>query len=129
MSASSESRREKVITLASAREFRAATRLQCAPDSQAHVLVPPRGFQQKAFVRDISTRGVGLLVTRPLQVGDRLALRLGTPGKPACRVVPARVVHCAPYQGPWWLAGCQLTRPLTEEEVGDLVGEWPGPWL
>jgi hypothetical protein len=111
----------EVIAPASGRQFRAFPRVACPPDFQARFLIRPNFCPQKAFVGDISVGGVALLSPRPLAAGTLLAVQLGGWGEPECLVVPARVVYCIPYQGPWWRIGCQLTRPLTRAEFHALV--------
>jgi hypothetical protein len=113
--------RDEVVTavVASRRELRETDRHPCSPDAQARILVWPNFTPQTAIVRDVSAAGVGLLFSRPLRPGARLSLQLG--GHVMARAVAARVVHCTPQGGEWWLIGCRLARPLTDEELDSLL--------
>jgi hypothetical protein len=104
-------------------QVRAAPRHEWPPDGRVSILVRPTFSPQTAFAHNISTDSIGLLLSRPLEPGVRLALRLGSRDSPACRTVTAWVVHCTAWRGGWWLVGCRLSAPLTPAELEGLLAE------
>jgi Tfp pilus assembly protein PilZ len=68
-----------------------------------------------AWIQNVSGGGVSLQTTRPLELGTRLQIPLQVPGLPKLELV-ARVVHCTPVQGRWWV-GCRFGTRLREEQL------------
>jgi hypothetical protein len=73
-----------------------------------------------AILRDLSAWGLGLLLARPMPVGTVLAV---TPwlwqGNPPPRLL-ARVVRSREEVG-GWLHGCELTEPLSDDQLHALL--------
>lgn len=84
---------------------------------------------EPAAVRDVSPRGVGLWVGRPLPVGKVVDLELGRkPGAPALRTL-ACVTRTLPGPDGLWSVGCHFVRELTAGELTAVLarGEAVGP--
>jgi hypothetical protein len=68
----------------------------------------------RARIVDISQSGVRLLVKPPLNVGDRLRIKLS-------RVVEGRLVHATPTQDNKWVVGCAFDGEIDASEVREVV--------
>lgn len=99
---------------------RAAERFPVNPGTScafAHPVVEAAGPVQ---VRDVSMDGVGLLMTRRVEVGSLLAVGLANPAKGFAKTVLVRVAHATPSGGGFLVGGSFLT-PLTYQEMTTLV--------
>jgi hypothetical protein len=74
-----------------------------------------------ARMQDICREGVRLLLMRRFEPGS--LLRLEVPGKSPDTplLIQARVIHVVPYPNGSFGLGCAFSRPLTEEELKNLV--------
>jgi len=72
-------------------------------------------------IQDICRDGVRLLFKQRFEPGT--LLRLEVPRKPqeTPLLVQARVVHVVPYRDGSFGLGCAFSRPLTDEELKDLM--------
>jgi hypothetical protein len=70
-----------------------------------------------APVRNISVRGLGLVLQRPLNPGTLLEVELENPLKGFHRVVQARVVHIQPTASQGYMAGCAFVEKLDMDDV------------
>ncbi len=70
-----------------------------------------------AQVRNISIRGLGLVLQRTLAPGTLLEVELENPAKGFHRVVQARVVHVQPTPGRGFMAGCAFVNKLEADEI------------
>jgi serine/threonine protein kinase len=75
----------------------------------------------KASVRDLSTRGMGLLLSRRFEKGTILHADLQTLDKRVTRTVEIRVTRVDEAGRGVWYIGCTFTKPLTKEEVRSLL--------
>jgi hypothetical protein len=74
-----------------------------------------------ALVRNLSPKGIALLLHRPVEPGTVLSLALFRPvAGPGCQLT-VRVVHLKPQSRTEWLIGCELVTQLTEREVHELL--------
>lgn len=71
-------------------------------------------------LRDVSMNGVGLLLSRRVEVGDLLVLTLANPAQKLAKMVLVRVAHVTPVPG-GFLIGGTLTEPFTYQELTALV--------
>jgi hypothetical protein len=76
----------------------------------------PRSLARLSIVHNISTNGIGLLLTQSPATGTLLNVEL--PGRAIINRV-AKVVHSSRTQG-GWLVGCTLDSPLSELEIDAL---------
>jgi hypothetical protein len=73
-----------------------------------------------AVIRDVSARGLGLLLPRRFEPGAVLFVEpFGLTGY-ATRVLPAKVVRVTARDGGAWLIGCEFLTELREDEVSAL---------
>ena len=90
-----------------------------------HLACPARVSRQGedwwlAWVHDLSTAGVGLLVGEPMDLGTELNIELLT--QSIARVpVRGRVVHATPGREGNWIVGCAFFQTLTHEELEKLL--------
>jgi hypothetical protein len=76
-------------------------------------------------VRDVSTDGIALLLTRPLEVGTILILELESEPRAIRRVI--EVLHTAPERDGHWAMGCIFASPLGEDELQSFLSEQQSP--
>jgi hypothetical protein len=75
-----------------------------------------------ATLRDLSIKGVGLILGRRFEPGAALAIELpATPTRPANTLL-ARVVHATAQPGGRWLLGCSLVSELSLDELESITG-------
>src|SRR5438045_610027 len=70
-----------------------------------------------AKVRDISSSGIGLIVSRHFPVGSQLSLALYSAEPEVARTLEVNVVHVAPHPGGGWGLGCAFASPLSDDEL------------
>jgi hypothetical protein len=78
------------------------------------------GFWWRATVIDISTNGLGLLLSHGFELGTLLTIEMPAIGSQAPRRLGARVVHVTPAARGCWTAGCVVVSKLGTNEVSDL---------
>lgn len=71
-------------------------------------------------IQNISREGIGLLVSRKVEVGSSLALTLANVSRQFTRTVLIRVAHATQQHGAYLIGGTFNT-PLTYEELTKLV--------
>jgi hypothetical protein len=72
-------------------------------------------------VLDISRGGVGVLLSRPLEPGLSVVIRMGATAGARDYELPAQVVHATKEIGGDWVVGCRLDTPLTQDDLDALV--------
>ncbi len=103
-------------------ERRSMGRFPAAHRPLVHLLVKPSFFSVRAFVHDVSQAGIAFLLNRPLKPGSRLAFQLRDDRRGNTRIQSARVAHLTPQPGGYWLVGCEISPPLSGEELHFLQG-------
>jgi hypothetical protein len=81
-----------------------------------HPLAQSRNQSLAALIRDISTRGLSLLITQRFAPGTVLSLELAELASGSAPVV-ARVVHVARREDGKWVVGCALQKDLTAAQL------------
>lgn len=71
-------------------------------------------------LRDVSMTGVGLLLSRRVEIGSLLAITLANPSQKLSKTVLVRVAHVTAAHG-GYLIGGTFTEPLTYQELTALV--------
>jgi hypothetical protein len=74
-----------------------------------------------AVVRDISSGGLRLSLTRRFEPGTTLIVELPTRSAGRMRALPVRVVHVRARLDGCWTTGCQFASPLDEHELQSLL--------
>jgi hypothetical protein len=96
---------------------RATIRYRCAPATLGKVIDTHDMEFQRAWILDLSLQGVGMQLSRPLEVGRQVLIVLRSTDGKTTRQFSAHVMHChAQPQGDWFV-GCELTTPLTLDEL------------
>jgi hypothetical protein len=106
------------------KKHRAAPRLPFSPDIPCQVFDSPTGQQWPAWVRDISTSGISLLLEPQLQIGAIIIVEMRLPGDNRFLRKQAEVRHseiCFPNNA--YLHGCSFLEPVSEEELAQV--SWP----
>ncbi|MCI0462436.1 MAG: PilZ domain-containing protein [Gemmataceae bacterium] len=100
---------------------RATVRYHCAPATSGAVLLVDRQEMQRAWVLDLSEGGAGLLLGRPLAIGQLVVIRIKCPSSERIYELPGRVAHATREPGGDWVVGCQLLSRLTRDELDSLL--------
>ena len=96
---------------------RKVVRFGLTPCAVLPVSVRPTFAPLKAAVKNISTRGVGLLCAEPIEPGAYVALYWLFGPDNRRRIVRAHVVRVAPFPRGGWVAGCVFTEPLHPDDI------------
>ena len=86
------------------------------------LLARPSFRSYRALLRDVSFRGIGLLVEESLEVGSVLAVQLRSKHTQVSGILTATVRHATPLPDGTCVVGCSLNRPLSDEEIQALMG-------
>jgi hypothetical protein len=73
--------------------------------------------------RNISHRGMSLLLDRRFEPGSLLLIELADKAKSGARYWSVRVVNVTPEVKRRWIMGCEFIHPLSEEALRALVEE------
>jgi hypothetical protein len=100
---------------------RATIRYRCAPATVGKVFSAEDHEFQRAWILDLSLRGVGMQLARPLNPGQHFALLVRSNDGLRTFELAGTVCHCDPVPHGDWLVGCELTIALTPEELDQLL--------
>jgi len=101
----------------SAIERRAFVRYCLIPPPPVRFLAQP-GFEfREGLLRDVSTCGLCMVLDQPLPVTARLVVQLPSRRRGSSLSRPARVLRVEPDGQGRWIVGCQLSAPLSHEEM------------
>jgi hypothetical protein len=104
-------------------EQRASIRRLCGKVTHVQEIALVQGDPWPTEIRDISSRGVGLVLEHAVTPGTFLLLDLPGPtriGPPKLRI---QVVNLREQMDGSWLHGCVLLRELQSNEVDELIDE------
>jgi hypothetical protein len=76
-----------------------------------------------ATVKDVSAKGVGLVLDRPLKLGAVVVIQLQSASLRLSRPMPVRVLHARQQEDGRWLHGCVFLRQLREEDLEELLSD------
>jgi hypothetical protein len=107
--------------MADYQEKRADERFAVAVHVDCELASPVLEDFGKVKVKNISTSGVGLIVTEPVATGMLLVVKLVNPVKKFSKTLLVRTVHVTPQASGSYLIGGNLDTPLTYEELCNLV--------
>jgi hypothetical protein len=99
---------------------RATVRYQCAPATPGRVIVAEDQEFQRAWVLDLSVKGIGLQLTRPLKAGTLVVIQMKSSQKKIYDLA-AQVAHATAMSCGDWVVGCELIQRLSQEELDDLL--------
>ena len=100
---------------------RATVRYQCAPATPGRIASAADREFQRAWVLDLSTKGIGLEVARPLVVGTLVVVQLKGAANSKTYELPAHVVHTTPKTTGDFVVGCALVTRLTDDDLDALL--------
>lgn len=103
-----------------ATDRRAAERMAVGQGTTCSLAAPVTEDFGAARIRDVSLDGVGLTLTRKVEVGALLAVVLANPGKGFSKTALVRVAHVTAVPGGFSIGGTFAT-PLTYQELTTLV--------
>jgi len=112
---------EGAIPVAGWKNKRATVRYRCAPATPGRVILPDDHEYQRAWVLNLSRAGVGLHMARNLEPGTLLVIQLKGNGGGKSYELAAQVAHATPQLDNEWLIGCAFLRPLSEQDLDDLL--------
>src|SRR5437773_9359202 len=72
-------------------------------------------------IKNVSTSGIGLLVSRPVQPGSMLTVAVLNKSKGFNKILLVQVAHVTPGAGGTYLVGGTFVTPLTYQELTSLV--------
>jgi len=96
-------------------ERRAAIRYQTDQEASCAIGFHPQPIWGR--VKDISVRGVALLMDREVKAGTPLAVDILSKIHPLPLRVRAHVIRCEKHSSTTWLIGCVFDRPLYEDDL------------
>jgi hypothetical protein len=96
---------------------RSSARLPCDQQYPVRLLVLPGQPPVWGVTHDTSDVGLGLLLSRRVEPGTVLKLVVQQGAQADPETLSAQVVHATPFPRGGWLVGCQLSRPLREDEL------------
>jgi hypothetical protein len=100
---------------------RATIRYRCAPATVGKVIATEDHEYQRVWILDLSLRGVGIQLTRPLIAGQHVVLLMRNNDGTRLFELSAHVMRCVAVPHGDWQLGCELTIPLTLEELDQLL--------
>jgi hypothetical protein len=112
---------ESAARIVSRGNRRVSIRYRCAPATAGKVISANDHEFQRAWILDMSHRGIGMELSRPLESGRLVIISIRSNTGTKVYEFPATVVHCdLSLQGSWYV-GCQLSAPLSHDELDQLL--------
>jgi hypothetical protein len=99
---------------------RAEPRYPVNADSRCTFLSPVVTDFGPVKIRDVSMAGIGLLLSRRVEVGALLAVTLANPARGFTKTVLVKITHVTPRDAAF-LVGGTFSVPLTYQEMSTLV--------
>jgi hypothetical protein len=100
---------------------RATIRYRCAPATVGKVIAAEDREFQRVWIIDLSLKGVGMQLARPLTQGQHVVLLLRSNDGTRPFELSATVTHCDPVPHGDWHIGCEFTLPITPEDLDQLL--------
>jgi len=98
---------------------RATVRYRCAPATSAKLTLPGDEEYQRAWVINISKKGVGMLSPCALPKDAIVVLQMRGVKGPVD--LAAQVVHATLHNQTEWVIGCELIQPLDDDQLDALL--------
>jgi len=98
---------------------RGSPRYRCALATLGRLFFSDKNRPEDAWIHDVSKIGVGLNLSRPLETGTELTVRLK--GESGVLEIPANVIHSTPQVDGTWRVGCTFGRKLTADELDNVL--------
>jgi hypothetical protein len=100
-------------------KVRGATRYRCALATLGRLVLPDSDASCEVWINNLSKKGVGLSVEKPLDAGTAVVIQVKTPS--GVFRIAGRVIHSTPQADSTWRIGCELLDELTPEMLDDLL--------
>jgi hypothetical protein len=100
---------------------RATVRYQCAPATPGRVVLAEDHEFQRAWIQDLSTRGIGLCMSRPLKTGTFLAIQLKSASQNRTYELTGTVIHATALPAGDFLVGCEFLTHISAEDLEALL--------
>jgi hypothetical protein len=100
---------------------RALIRYRCAPAMMGKIFANGDQELQRAWIIDLSQRGIGMQISRPLQSGDHIVIAMRSNTGAKVYELTALVAHCRELYHGEFLIGCELAIALSSDELDDLL--------
>ncbi len=100
---------------------RAQPRYHCGPATLGRVVTPGAAETQRGWVLDLSARGAGLLLSKPLPPQTLCVLHLKSTTGQRRYELPGRVVHATTQPNGDWLIGCEFADALSADDLDALL--------
>lgn len=100
---------------------RATVRYHCAPATVGQIHVVDDHEYQRAWVQNLSTGGIGLLLARPIATDSHIRVFLKTADNTQTFELEARVVHSTLQASGDWVIGCEFSERLAEDDLDRLL--------
>jgi PilZ domain len=100
---------------------RAEPRYHCGPATAGRISKTDDETLRRAWVLNLSTTGVGLLLDSSLEAGTPLTIHLKSTDGSAFFDLPAHVAHATVQANGEWLIGCELAAKLRQDELDVLL--------
>lgn len=102
-------------------ERRTAARFPVNIDTSCGFVLPVVDDYGPARIQNISTDGIGLVLTRNVDVGSILVIELANKAQAFSKTVLVEVKHCTKQVGGAYLVGGHFIAPITYEEMRRFV--------
>ena len=112
---------EGVAKLVARGNRRATIRYRCAPATVGKGFSDDDHEFQRAWIIDLSLKGIGIQVTRPLAPGHLIIVTIKSNDGTKTFELSAHVMHCDALPQGEWSVGCELTVPLSPDELEQLL--------
>ena len=99
---------------------RKAERFRCPIASLGKLNVPQSEENIEVWVKNLSRTGIGINLSKPLEIGTDVIVCLKGPDQKAFRKA-SRVVHATAEVDGTWRVGCEFSTELTEDELDSLL--------
>jgi c-di-GMP-binding flagellar brake protein YcgR len=96
---------------------RATVRYRCAPATTGKVYSAEDHEFVRAWIVDLSLKGIGMQLARPLELGRHIVIVMRNNDNTRVMEYSARVVRCHQVPHDEWHIGGEFTIPLTPEEL------------
>ncbi len=108
-------------TAASRGNKRATVRYRCAPATIGKLYVSDDQEYQHAWVLNLSTQGIGLILPRPVPVGTFVVIHIKSTDANRTYELAGNVMHCTSLPHGEWNVGCELVQALSSEDLDLLL--------
>ena len=100
---------------------RVTVRYRCAPATVGKVFAVDDHEFQRAWILDLSIKGLGMELCRPIEPGHLVLIAVRSNDGKKMHELSARVMNCDPAAKGIWHVGCELLIPLSLDELDQLL--------